>query len=102
MRLRLFELQKNNEEAKLLRGSAGLPKGWEEVEGVLQSQRLLYVLKIIRSKVISCHYDNLLVGYLGIDKTRELVNWKYYWLSLRRHVESYIRGCDVCLTLKII
>ena len=35
MRLRLSELQENDEEAKLLRGSAGLPEGWEDVEGVL-------------------------------------------------------------------
>ena len=35
MRLRLSELQENDEETKLLRGSAGLSEGWEDVEGVL-------------------------------------------------------------------
>ena len=34
MRLRLPELQDNDEEAKALR-SAGLPEDWEDVEGVL-------------------------------------------------------------------
>ena len=36
IRLRLSELQENDEEAKLLRSFASLPEGWEDVEGVLQ------------------------------------------------------------------
>ena len=78
MRLRLSELQENDEEAKLFRRIAGLPKGWKDVERVLQYQELLYFPEIIRSKVISCHHDNPLVGYFGIDKTKELVIQKYY------------------------
>ena len=102
MRLRLFELQENDNKAKLLRGSADLPEGWEDVERVLQYQGLPYVPEIIRSKVISRHHDDPLAGHFGIDKTRELVNRKYYWPSLRRDVESYVRGCDVCLASKAV
>ena len=102
MRLQLSELQENDEEAKLLRSSASLPEGWEDVEGVLQFQGLPYVPAIIRSEVLSRHHDNPLIGHFGIDKTRELVGRKYYWPSLKRDVESYIRGCDVCLTLKAV
>ena len=78
MRLWLPKLQDKDEEAKLLRGSAGLPEGWEDIEGVLQYQKLPYVLAIIRSKVISRHHDNLLGGHFGINKTKELVGRKYY------------------------
>ena len=102
MRLRLSELRENDEEAKLLRSSASLPEGWEDVEGVLQFQGLPYVLEIIRSKVISRQYDASLTGHFGINKTRELVGRKYYWPSLRRDVKSYVRGCDVCLTSKAV
>ena len=52
--------------------------------------------------MISCHHDDLHVEYFGIDKIRELVGQKYYWPSLRRDVESYIQGCDVCLALKAV
>ena len=76
MNLRLPELQDNDEEAKALR-AGGLPEGWEEVEGVLQYRGLPYVPEIIRSEVISCHHDDLLAGYFGIDKTKELVGRKY-------------------------
>ena len=102
MRLRLFELQENDGETKLFRGVAGLPEGWKDVKGILQYQGLSYVPEIIRSEVISCHHDDPLAWHFGIDKTRELVGRKYYWQDLRRDVESYVRGCDVCLTSKTI
>ena len=78
MRLRLSELQENDEEAKLFRGSARLLEGWKNVERVVQYQELPYVPAIIRSKVISRHHDNCLAGHFGIDKTKELVGRKYY------------------------
>ena len=102
MRLRLSELQQKNKKGKRLRGSKGLPEDWKDVERVLQYQRFLYVPEIIRSNVISRHYDDLLAGHFGIDKTRELVGRKYYWPSLRKDVENYVRGCDVCLALKAL
>ena len=101
MDLRLPKLQDNDEEVKVLR-ARGLPEGWEEVEGVLQYQRLLYVPEIICSEVISHYHDDHLTGHFGIDKTRELVDRKYYWPSLRKNVENYVRGCDVCLVSKVV
>ena len=102
MRLRLPELQENNKETKLFRGFAGLLEDCKDVKGVLQYQKLPYVPAIIRSKMISCHHNDLLAGHFGIDKKRELVGRKNYWLSLKRHVKSYVRECDVCLTLKAV
>ena len=102
MRLRLSKLQENNEETKFFRSSAGLLESWEDVEGVLQYQELPYVLAIIHFKVISCHYNDPLARHFGINKTRELVGQKYYWPSLTKDIESYVRGCDVCLTSKAI
>ena len=101
MRLRLPKLQDENKEVKVLR-AGGLPKGWEEIERVLQYRRLPYVPEIIYSEVLSCHHDDPFAGHFGIDKTRELVGRKYYWLSLRKDVENYVKGCDVCLALKAI
>ena len=101
MHLRLQELQETNSEVQKLRATE-LQEGWEEVDGVFHHQWLPYVPKIVRSEVISRHHDNLLVGHLGIDKTRELVGRKYYWLSLRRDVENYVRGCNVCLSSKAV
>ena len=101
MRLRLQELQETNSEAQKIRATE-LQEGWEEVDRVLHHQGLPYVPEIIRSEVISRHHDDPLAGHFGIDKTRELVGRKYYWPSLRRDVESYVRGYDVCLALKAV
>ena len=90
MGLWLSELQENDEETKIFRGAAGFSESWEDVKGVLQYQELSYVPEIIRSEVISCYHNDLLVGHCGIDKTRELVGWKYYWPSLQKDIESYI------------
>ena len=101
MRLRLPELQDEDEETKVLR-ARGILEGWKDVEGVLQYQGLPYVPKIICSKVISRYHDDLLAEHFSIDKTRELVGQKYYWPSLRKDVKNYVKGCDVCLTSKAV
>ena len=69
---------------------------------MLQYRGLPYVPEIIRSEVISYHHDDPLAGHFGIDKTRKLVGRKYYWPSLRKDIEDYVRGCDVCLASKAI
>ena len=69
---------------------------------MLQYRGLPYVLEIIYSKVISRHHNDFLARHFGIDKTRELVGRKYYWPSLKKDVENYVRGCDVCLASKAV
>ena len=43
-----------------------------------------------------------MAGHFGIDKTKELIGRKYYWPSLRKDVEAYIKGCNVCLGSKAV
>ena len=101
MRLRLPDLQGDDNQAKKL-WAAELPEGWEDIEGVLQYRGLPYIPEIIRSELISRHHDDPLAGHFGIDKTRELIARKYYWPTLRRDVEAYVKGCDVCLASKAV
>ena len=44
----------------------------------------------------------LLAGHFGINKTKDLLGRKYYWPSLQKDVEAYIKGCDVCLGSKTV
>lgn len=101
MRLRLPELQDGDSEAQKI-WSDGLTKDWEDLDEVLHRQGLPYVPKITRSELISRHHDDSLAGYFGIDKTQELIVRNYYWPTLRRDVEAYVKGCDVCLTSKAV
>ena len=83
MKLRLLELQDNDKEAKVLKSDeAGLLEGWEDDKGVLHYHGLPYVLEIICFKVISCHYNDPLIGHFEINKTQKLVARKYYWPTL--------------------
>lgn len=33
------------------------------------------------------------MGHMGVDKSFNLMNWKYYWLRLYRKVMTYVTGC---------
>ena len=76
--------------------------GYEELDRVLYHQGLPFVPEVIRIEIISRYHNDTLVRHFGIDKTKDLVSQKYYWLSLRRDIEAYIKGCDVCLGSKAV
>ena len=101
MRLRLHELQAEDEHARKLR-SEQLAKDWQDIDGVLHHQGLPYVPEIIRTELISRHHDDPLASHFGIEKTRELLSRKYYWPTICRDVKDYVKGCDVCLALKAV
>ena len=98
--LRLQELQAEDEQVRKTRAEHS--EGWDDINGVLDHQGLPYVLEIIRTELISKHHDNLLAGYFGIKKTRELIAQKYYLPTLCRDVEDYVRGCDIWLASKAV
>ena len=100
MRLRLAELQESDDKARKIRVK-GL-NGYEDVDGVLHHQGLPFIPEIIQTELISRHHNNPLAGHCGINKTRKLIGRKYYWPSLRKDVESYVKGCNVCLALKAV
>ncbi len=102
LRLRLPELQAEDQEAQRVR-EQGLKDDWEEnADGILCHQSLPYMPEIIKTELISRHHDDLLAGYFGINKTQELIAQKYYWLTLCHDVEVYVTGCDICLALKAV
>ncbi len=99
--MKLPELQDGDKETKKLR-SKGLPKGWEDIEQMLHYQDFPYVPKVIRSKLISRHYNDSLAGHFGIEKTCKLIARKYYWSTLRWNIEAYVKRCDVYLAAKAV
>ena len=102
MRLRLVKLQESDKEARKLRAMEELQKGWTDINGVLYYQGLLFMPEVIWTELISQHHDNPLADHFGINKTRKLIGRKYYWPSLRKDVEAYVKGCNVCLALKTV
>ena len=93
MRLRLYELQAEDKQAWKLRANQQPnqlldQQGWQNINGVLHHQGFPYIPEIIWTEFISRHHDNPQAGHFRIEKTRELVAWKYYWPTLRYDVED--------------
>lgn len=89
--------------AKKVRSKQSLKKGWEkDVDRILCYQSLPYISKIIKTELVSKYHNDSLVGYFGIKKTRELIFRKYYWLTLRYNIKSYVKECDIYLVSKSI
>ena len=91
IRLKLQDLQETNSEAIELRTK----DGYKVIDRVLHHQDLPFMHKAIQIKVISRHHNNPLVGHFRIDKTQELVTWKYFWPTLWHNIEAYVKSCDV-------
>ena len=72
------------------------------MEEVLHYQGLLYIPKVIYSKLKNKYHNNLLVGQFGIEKTPELIARKYYWLTLEKDVKAYIKSYDIYLGSKTV
>lgn len=81
MRLQLYKLQAKDLEAREFK-KQGLKEGWEEFEELSHFQRFFDMLEIIRTELISRHYDNPLASHFRIGKTQELIARKYYWSTL--------------------
>ena len=77
MRLRLLELQTEDEMAREIR-EKGLKEGWEEIDGVLYREGRPNLPEIIRTEIIRRHHDDPLAGHNRVEKTWELVARKYY------------------------
>ena len=100
MRLRLVELQESDKEAWKIKAE-GLNK-YEKLDGVLYHQGLPFVPEAIQTEIINQHHNDLLAGHFGIDKTKDLIGRKYYWPNLRKDIEAYVKGCDVCSSSKAV
>ena len=72
MSLRLAELQKSDNDIQKIRAK-GLDK-YKNINKMLYYQELLFIPEIIWSKLISQHYNNLLIGHFDIDKTKKLIS----------------------------
>ena len=101
MSLKLSELQESDNETRKIR-TEGLKDDYEEVDGVLHYQGLLFVPETIWTEFINQHHNDPLAEHFGINKTKDLVGQKYYWPSLQKDVEAYVKGYDVRLGSKTV
>lgn len=54
-----------------------MPNRKKNINEILNYQELIYIHKIIKTKLFSKFYNHFLINYIIIDKTYKLINWKY-------------------------
>ena len=54
----------------------------------------------LRLKVIKEIHDQPAVGHPGVERTLNMIRRHYYWPSMRREMEQYLRNCHVCKRAK--
>jgi len=54
----------------------------------------------LRLRLLQDHHDPPAMGHPGRAKTLELLARKYYWPSMRKDVDRFVRNCRVCRRTK--
>jgi len=61
---------------------------------------LLVIPKHLIQEILFSNHNEPLSGHLGVAKTYHRIANRYYWDSLRKDVEKYVRGCPDCQSRK--
>ncbi len=103
----VLEANRTNEDCVLLREAVS--KGEAQYEGtklrdcrvqngILYRGDLLWVPfdEHLQMKLIREVHDQPSIGHLGILRTVEAIRRYYYWPSMRKTIDRYIRNCYIC------
>jgi hypothetical protein len=59
-------------------------------KGLVYLRNLIYIPDCMRTEIIKWHHNDPMRRYMGMEKTAELILRNYYFLNIRRKVQSYI------------
>ena len=78
------------------------PKGQGQ-EGLLYYKERVVVpsQKSLIQELLYLYHDDQFSGHWGIDKTKELLERKFYWPSLATDVREYVLSCQTCQNIAI-
>ncbi|KAK8772978.1 hypothetical protein V5799_012489 [Amblyomma americanum] len=100
---RIRELQECDPECQKFRAEAGTSNSSYEVEDDILLKkstergrvcRRIVVPAALRSSVMAVFHDDN--GHLGSEKTKTLVQRKYWWPSIAKDIRRYIESCHTC------
>lgn len=66
------------------------------MKSIFYYQGFLQVFKIIYSKIINHYYNNLLIGYFEIEKTKQFIANIYFWSIICQDIKAYVKSYDIC------
>ncbi|KAL3248810.1 hypothetical protein MRX96_056350 [Rhipicephalus microplus] len=104
---RLREFQERDTDCKRFRGGEAKHKSsdYEIKNDILVKKSLeggrvrwrVIIPAALRSSVVIVFHDNN--GHLGVEKTRDLIQRKYWWPSMRKDIREYVDSCHTCQTI---
>ena len=74
---------------------------WHFEDDILYFKGRVYVPKQMRKKVLEISHDEPLVGYMGRERTRDLLTREFYWPGMSKDCENYVRICQICKVNKL-
>lgn len=85
------------------RPNYGKSEDWAEDEGILLYKDKVYIPpnEDLRREVTKMYHKPVHMAHPGIQKTKDLVKWEYYWEQMDKFITQYVRGCVVCQTTKV-
>ncbi len=60
------------------------------------SQLWISFNELLQMNLIREMHDQLLIDHLDIFQTMKIIKWNYYWSSMRKTIDQYIRNCYIC------
>jgi transposase InsO family protein len=93
----LIESQKQDEITRVCLNNN--PDDFTHKNGVLFKMDALAVPATLIPTILEYLHD--LAGHQGIPRTQELIKRRYWWPTLNRDVDQYVRNCERCQAAKI-
>ncbi len=83
-------------------GSVNHDWGIELKEGLIWYNNRIYVPRdhALQGEIIARSHDHITAGHPGIEKTKELILWEYWWPKLKKDMEAYVHACEMCQWMK--
>ncbi|KAF4519465.1 hypothetical protein B566_EDAN010074 [Ephemera danica] len=60
----------------------------------------IVVPSAFKGAVLRSYHDNVLSGHFGVYKTYRKDNEKFPWKSMKNDVKAYVKGCELCQSVK--
>ncbi|MCO5583898.1 hypothetical protein L7F22_037815 [Adiantum nelumboides] len=76
------------------------PDSYSLKDGFLMFRGKLCVSRLLRRKVMTESHSPPHAGHSGIDSTIKALEMYFFWPSLRKDTESFVRNCLVCQRVK--
>jgi transposase InsO family protein len=84
--------------------NAGKEKGWRiDPQGLLRRHGCVFVPagSAARDEILRMVHDDPYAGHFGRFRTKALLRRHWYWETMARDVDEYVRSCDVCQRTKV-